>query len=121
LAVKRTQPRAKPCRANRRECKAFSTAGGFSGTSRHPIRQVGNAVPPILAAAIGSFLAQEIFGERPRAREEMWRLLGQQHLLNAEAAKMRALQSATQRAAATPRANRPCRVGALRAIASLPR
>ena len=101
--------------------QSFPDGWGFSGTSRHPIRQVGNAVPPILAAAIGSFLTQEIFGERPRAREEMWRLLSQQHLLNAEAEKMRALQSATPRPVAAPLPNRPSRVGALRAIASLPR
>jgi DNA (cytosine-5)-methyltransferase 1 len=33
----------------------------FSGTSRHPIRQVGNAVPPVFAAAIGSHLLKEAF------------------------------------------------------------
>lgn len=34
----------------------------FSGTSRHPIRQVGNAVPPVFAAAIGANLLREVFG-----------------------------------------------------------
>jgi DNA (cytosine-5)-methyltransferase 1 len=33
----------------------------FTGTSRHPIRQVGNAVPPIFAAAIGAHLLREVF------------------------------------------------------------
>lgn len=35
----------------------------FSGTSRHPIRQVGNAVPPLLSALIGREIANSIFGE----------------------------------------------------------
>ena len=56
----------------------------FSGTSRHPIRQIGNAVPPILAAAIGSFIRERIFGERPIPRREIWQALGQHHLLEAE-------------------------------------
>ncbi|MGE5034954.1 DNA cytosine methyltransferase [Yersinia enterocolitica] len=33
----------------------------FSGTSRHPIRQVGNAVPPLLSALIGREIASSIF------------------------------------------------------------
>lgn len=33
----------------------------FSGTSRHPIRQVGNAVPPVFAAVIGANLLREAF------------------------------------------------------------
>lgn len=33
----------------------------FSGTSRHPIRQVGNAVPPVFAAVIGANLLREVF------------------------------------------------------------
>ncbi|WP_300647943.1 DNA cytosine methyltransferase [Paenalcaligenes sp.] len=35
----------------------------FSGTSRHSIRQVGNAVPPLLSAMIGREIASSIFGE----------------------------------------------------------
>ena len=34
----------------------------FSGTSRHPIRQVGNAIPPVFAAVIGANLLREVFG-----------------------------------------------------------
>lgn len=67
--------------------QSFPDWWGFSGTSRHPIRQIGNAVPPILAAALGSFVREHIFGEVPRTREEMWTDLGQQHLLRAEAAR----------------------------------
>lgn len=34
----------------------------FSSTSRHPIRQVGNAVPPLLAASIGREIMSQLFG-----------------------------------------------------------
>lgn len=36
----------------------------FTGTSRHPIRQVGNAVPPLFAAIIASNLLKYGFGEK---------------------------------------------------------
>ena len=68
--------------------QSFPDWWGFFGTSRHPIRQIGNAVPPILAAAIGSFIRQNIFGEEPVPRREIWQALGQQHLLNAEDEKV---------------------------------
>ena len=42
--------------------QTFPDWWGFSGTSRHPIRQIGNAVPPVLAAAIGSYVKEQIFG-----------------------------------------------------------
>ncbi len=64
--------------------QSFPDWWGFSGTSRHPIRQIGNAVPPILAATLGSFIRQEIFAEVPIPRREIWQSLGQQHLLKAE-------------------------------------
>lgn len=35
----------------------------FTGTSRHPIRQVGNAVPPLFAGIIAAHLLKETFGE----------------------------------------------------------
>lgn len=35
----------------------------FTGTSRHPIRQVGNAVPPLFAGVIASNLLRHGFGE----------------------------------------------------------
>lgn len=68
--------------------QSFPDWWGFCGTSRHPIRQVGNAVPPILAAAIGSFIRKEIFGLRSPLREDAWRALGQSHLLDAECEKL---------------------------------
>jgi DNA (cytosine-5)-methyltransferase 1 len=41
--------------------QSFPDFWEFTGTSRHPIRQVGNAVPPIFAAIIGSHLLSEGF------------------------------------------------------------
>ena len=52
----------------------------FSGTSRHPIRQVGNAVPPILAAVIGREIAHQVFKRPRKTLREIVDLLGQQHL-----------------------------------------
>ncbi len=34
----------------------------FSGSSRHPIRQIGNAVPPVFASVLGSHVMHEVFG-----------------------------------------------------------
>jgi len=42
--------------------QTFPDYWDFTGTSRHPIRQVGNAVPPVFAAAIGKHLLKEVFG-----------------------------------------------------------
>lgn len=42
--------------------QTFPDYWAFSGTSRHPIRQVGNAVPPVFGAAIGAHLLKEAFG-----------------------------------------------------------
>ena len=41
--------------------QSFPDFWEFTGTSRHPIRQVGNAVPPIFGAVIGSHLLKEAF------------------------------------------------------------
>jgi len=41
--------------------QSFPDYWEFTGTSRHPIRQVGNAVPPVFAAAIGAHLLREAF------------------------------------------------------------
>mgnify|MGYP003307414680 CR=1 FL=1 len=42
--------------------QTFPDFWAFSGTSRHPIRQVGNAVPPVFAAVVGTNLLKEAFG-----------------------------------------------------------
>jgi DNA (cytosine-5)-methyltransferase 1 len=36
----------------------------FTGTSRHPIRQVGNAVPPVFAAVVGANLLKQAFNKK---------------------------------------------------------
>lgn len=41
--------------------QSFPDYWEFTGTSRHPIRQVGNAVPPIFAAAVGAHVLKEAF------------------------------------------------------------
>lgn len=56
----------------------------FSGTSRHPIRQVGNAVPPVLAGVWAKYIAQKLFDIPSgivRSTDEMLVSLGQAHLL----------------------------------------
>jgi DNA (cytosine-5)-methyltransferase 1 len=76
--------------------QSFPDWWGFSGTSRHPIRQIGNAVPPILAGAIGTYLLENIFRVTPPTREEIWRRLSQDHLLDAEQEKVNALLNTDQ-------------------------
>jgi DNA (cytosine-5)-methyltransferase 1 len=36
----------------------------FSGTSKHPIRQIGNAVPPLFAAQLGNHVRKYLFNEK---------------------------------------------------------
>lgn len=52
----------------------------FSGTSRHPIRQVGNAVPSLLGYAVGRTILSAIFHDQPTSWAEAIRELGQEHL-----------------------------------------
>lgn len=53
----------------------------FSGTSRHPIRQVGNAVPPVFAAVVGANLLREAFGvENVPDYKEIIKRLGSDYL-----------------------------------------
>lgn len=62
--------------------QTFPDWWSFSGTSRHPIRQVGNAVPPLLAAAIGNRIRKDILGLREVSFKRIVDLLDQQHLFN---------------------------------------
>lgn len=54
----------------------------FSGTSRHPIRQVGNAVPPLLAARIGNEIRSQLFNKKQVPWNKIVDLLDQQHLFD---------------------------------------
>lgn len=56
--------------------QSFPDYWEFTGTSRHPIRQVGNAVPPIFAAVLGAHLLKEAFGvkDTPDYKEIIERL-----------------------------------------------
>lgn len=66
----------------------------FSGTSRHPIRQVGNAVPPLMAACIGREIVEKLLdGERPTF-SAMAKSLGQAHLFEADLADAEPLNKA---------------------------
>jgi DNA (cytosine-5)-methyltransferase 1 len=59
----------------------------FSGTSRHPIRQIGNAVPTLMAAAIGREIAWELFGEKKVSLFKLLDLLDQKHLFTKQELK----------------------------------
>jgi DNA (cytosine-5)-methyltransferase 1 len=52
----------------------------FSGTSRHPIRQVGNAVPTLLGFAVGRQVMVDIFDGPKVSTVEAIEKLGQSHL-----------------------------------------
>lgn len=52
----------------------------FSGTSRHPIRQVGNAVPPLLGAIVGREIMHHFFNGERRNLGDIVKLLGQENL-----------------------------------------
>jgi DNA (cytosine-5)-methyltransferase 1 len=54
----------------------------FSGTSRHPIRQIGNAVPPLLAAVLANEIRTQFFGFERLCFEELLRSLDQQYLFS---------------------------------------
>lgn len=52
----------------------------FSGTSRHPIRQVGNAVPPLLAALIGREIKSEFFNKNRKSFIDIIKALSLEYL-----------------------------------------
>jgi DNA (cytosine-5)-methyltransferase 1 len=62
--------------------QTFPDFWAFSGTSRHPIRQVGNAVPPLFAALFATHLRKHLFDEQINLTyEEAIRYLGLDYLL----------------------------------------
>jgi DNA (cytosine-5)-methyltransferase 1 len=77
--IHHTEPReVTPRESARIQC--FPDWWGFSGTSRHPIRQVGNAVPSLLGAAVGNAIRKNIFGKREVPLESYLSTLDQEHL-----------------------------------------
>lgn len=74
-----TEPREVTPRESAR-IQTFPDWWSFSGTSRHPIRQIGNAVPPLLAAAVGNAIATQTFGRRGITLMDAVQALGQEHL-----------------------------------------
>lgn len=54
----------------------------FSGTSRHPIRQVGNAVPSLLGYAVGRSILNDIFHDQATPWPKAIELLEQTHLFS---------------------------------------
>ena len=62
--------------------QTFPDWWAFCGSVRHPIRQVGNAVPPLLAAAIGSAIRSQIFGLGEASLEQSSKVLDQRHLFD---------------------------------------
>lgn len=52
----------------------------FSGTSRHPIRQIGNAVPPLLSASIGNAIRENLLGLPRIDFNQIVLSLSQEHL-----------------------------------------
>lgn len=55
----------------------------LSGKGRHPIRQVGNAVPSLLGYFVGRQIIKDIFGIQPRSVVSAIDLLSQEHLFSA--------------------------------------
>ena len=60
--------------------QTFPDWWGFNGTVRHPIRQVGNAVPPLLGFAVGNAIRTQIFGLDSIPLEYALETLSQRHL-----------------------------------------
>ncbi len=62
--------------------QTFPDWWAFSGTSRHPIRQVGNAVPPVLAASVGNAIKEQLLGFGAISFSEVLSILEQEHLFS---------------------------------------
>ena len=71
-----------PRESARMQC--FPDWWAFSGTSRHPIRQVGNAVPTLLGNAIGRAVIRDVFNQEPNSVLFALDALDQEHLFNEE-------------------------------------
>lgn len=60
--------------------QTFPDSWSFSGNGRYVISQVGNAVPPLLAFAIGNAIRHQIFGLRPVSLKIGLKRMEQEHL-----------------------------------------
>lgn len=67
-----------PRESGRMQC--FPDWWWFSGTGRHPIRQIGNAVPTLLGYAFGRTISQNLFNTSPTNYRDAINMLGQNHL-----------------------------------------
>lgn len=74
-----TEPREVTPRESAR-IQTFPDWWAFSGTSRHPIRQIGNAVPPLLAATIGNSIRSQLLRREQVEFEDILKVLDQTHL-----------------------------------------
>lgn len=68
--------------------QTFPDWWSFSGTSRHPIRQVGNAVPPLLAAIIGREILSKFFDGERKSLKTIVELLSQTNLFSEDISKI---------------------------------
>ncbi|MCK9588635.1 MAG: DNA cytosine methyltransferase [Terrimicrobiaceae bacterium] len=68
--------------------QTFPDWWGFAGKVRHPIRQVGNAVPPILGSAVANAIRENILGISAIPFRDVLRTLSQEHLFQNELDKI---------------------------------
>ena len=64
--------------------QTFPDWWAFSGTSRHPIRQIGNAVPPLLSASIGNAIRENLLGLARIDFDHVVSSLSQEHLFEGD-------------------------------------
>lgn len=76
-----TEPREVTPRESAR-IQTFPDWWKFSGKGRVVIQQVGNAVPPLLAFAIGNALRKQLFGMTPVPLKTGLSAMGQEHLFH---------------------------------------
>jgi DNA (cytosine-5)-methyltransferase 1 len=74
-----TEPREVTPRESAR-IQTFPDWWEFAGTVRHPIRQIGNAVPPLLGFAVGNAVREKLFDQPKVPVERAIKLLSQEHL-----------------------------------------
>lgn len=64
--------------------QTFPDWWAFSGKCRHPIRQIGNAVPPLLAANIGNAIRENLLGLDRIDFKHVVSALSQEHLFEGD-------------------------------------